>query len=132
MQHLLVVDDEAAICKLVQMAFEADGYCRVSLVSTSNDAKELARHEKVDAAIVDAVLPRMSGLALARELVELGVPVLIMTGAPEMGDTLERAGCPFLWKPFRINNLRQEIRVLINEAAQRRAELVLLLSRMTL
>lgn len=127
MQHVLVVDDEPAICQLMQMVLEADGSCRVTRTSTPQEAIGVLGYDKPDAAIVDAVLPMTSGLRLAKDIAERGVPVLLMTGAPEMAAKLDRIGCHFLSKPFRMGDLRDEVRELLNDGTDRRIELGLAL-----
>lgn len=127
MRHVLVVDDEQAICELMQMALEADGSCRVTSASNPYYVAAILERDKPDVAIIDAVLRKASGLRLARLAVDLGIPVLIVTGAPETGKKLDRAGCPFLWKPFHIGTLCAETRVLIDDAAHRCAQLAILL-----
>jgi len=130
MRHVLVVDNEPAICELVQLALEADGSCRVSSASSVDDALALLRRDPPDAAIIDAVLPQSSGLQLAGEILDRGVPVLIVTGEPATRERLESVGCPYLAKPFPINVLVAETKALLDEARQRRAELALLLPRL--
>jgi DNA-binding response OmpR family regulator len=130
MRHVLVVDDEPAICELVQLALEADGSCRVTRASSAGEAVALLQRDPPDAAIIDAVLPQVSGLQLASQFLDLGVPVLIVTGEPATRAKLEDVGCPHLAKPFQINVLVSETNTLLNEAAQRRAELALLLPRL--
>lgn len=130
MRHVLIVDDEPAICELVQMALEADGSCRVTPASSAGDAMTVLERDRPDAAIIDAVLPQASGLQLATRAIGLGVPVLIVTGEPQTRDKLRAAGCPYLPKPFPIGTLVTETRALLDEAAQRRAELAVLLRRL--
>jgi DNA-binding response OmpR family regulator len=130
MRHVLVVDNEPAICELVQLALEADGSCRVSSASSVEDAVALLRRDPPDAAIIDAILPQSSGLQLASEVLDRGVPVLIVTGEPATRERLERVGCPYLAKPFPINLLVVETKALLDEGRQRRAQLALLLPRL--
>jgi DNA-binding response OmpR family regulator len=130
MRHVLVVDNEPAICELVQLALEADGSCRVSSASSVDDAIALLRRDPPDAAIIDAILPHSSGLQLAALALDRGVPVLIVTGEPSTRERLESVGCPYLAKPFPINVLIAETNALLDEALQRRAQLALLLPRL--
>src|SRR5690348_8300211 len=130
MRHVLVVDNEPAICELVQLALEADGSCRVSTAFTFDGAFALLRRDPPDAAIIDAILPQSSGLQLAGQIVEHGVPVLIVTGEPATRARLESVGCPYLAKPFPIHVLVAETNALLDEALQRRAQLALLLPRL--
>lgn len=130
MRHVLVVDNEPAICDLVQLALEADGSCRVSSASTVDEAVALLRRDPPDAAIIDAILPQASGLQLAGQVLERGVPVLIVTGEPATRQRLDSIGCPYLAKPFPINVLVAETKALLDEAGERRAQLALLLPRL--
>ncbi|HKW54277.1 MAG TPA: response regulator [Stellaceae bacterium] len=131
MRHVLVVDNEPAICELVQLALEADGSCRVTCASSVDEAVAVLRQDRPDAAIIDAILPQSSGLQLASQILDLGVPVLIVTGEPATRERLESIGCPYLAKPFPINVLVAETNALLDEAVQRRAELAPLLPRLT-
>lgn len=130
MQHVLIVDDEPAICELVQLALEADGSCRVSCASSVGDALAMLQRDPPDAAIIDAILPQLSGLQLSRQFIDAGVPVLIVTGEPATRAKLEDIGCPYLAKPFPINVLVTETNALLEGAVERRAQLALLLPRL--
>ncbi len=130
MRHVLVVDDEPSICELMQLALEADGSCRVTRASSAGEAVAMLQRDRPDAAIIDAVLPQVSGLQLASQVLDLGVPVLIVTGEPATRAKLEAIGCPYLSKPFPINVLVAETNTLLGDAVERRAELALLLPRL--
>jgi len=101
MQHVLVVvDDEPAICELMQTALEANGSCRVTPAFSAVEAVAILQRDRPDAAIIDAVLPQVSGLRLAIQALDLGVPVLIATGELATQAKLEAVGCPYLSNPF--------------------------------
>ena len=123
MRHILVVDDDPAICEVMQMGLEMDGTCRVTPAANAVEAMDTALHDRPDVAIVDAILPKRSGLALALDLVELSIPVLITSGGPDQQHRLDEAGCYFLRKPFSFARLAEEVRVLLADSAQRRAQL---------
>ena len=123
MRHILVVDDEPAICDVVQMGLELDGTCRVTRALCADAALDVALHDRPEAAIIDAVLPNVSGLALARAVIDLDIPVLITSGEPEHQRQLTEAGCSFLPKPFSLSRLLVETRVLLDAASERQARL---------
>jgi DNA-binding response OmpR family regulator len=127
MRHVLVVDDEPAICELMQLALEADGMCRVVCAPGAAEAAAALQQQRFDAAVVDAVLRQASGVLLAIQLLALGVPVLLVTGEPAMQAKLDDIGCPYLAKPFPLNVLVSETNMLLDETAQRRGQLALLL-----
>lgn len=119
MPHVIVVDDDPAICDVLQIAIESlEGY-RTDRAGDPNEARLALGLERPDAAIIDATLPRGSGLALAGELISLGIPVLIITGDPRQIDRVTGSGCPFLIKPFPISALIDKISELIDDAAAR-------------
>jgi DNA-binding response OmpR family regulator len=126
MHHILVVD-QPAICTVVQACLEADGTRRVTAASTSADALSVMTSDRPDAVIVDVVLGPGAGPALASRAVDLGIPVLIMTGEPLTQSRLSGAGCPYLAKPFHLTSLIAEIRALFDDRLKRRAELRALL-----
>src|SRR5215471_13498322 len=100
MRHLLVVDDDAAVADVMRLGLEADGTCRVTIAPGAAEALETIDRDRPHVAIIDAVLPRVSGLLLARTVIEIGVPVLIVSGDLAVQKGLAEAGCPFLLKPF--------------------------------
>lgn len=130
MRHILFVDDDPAICETVQMGLELDGTSRVTCVLSAETALHVALHDRPTAAIIDAVLPKISGLALARTMIDMGIPVLITSGHPEHQDNLAEAGCTFLPKPFSLSRLLVETRVLLDHASERNARLAAGLQRM--
>ncbi len=130
MRHILVVDDEAAICEILQMGLEHDGTCRVTCTATADEAMAVVQNDRPDAAVIDAVLQRESGLILARDVVALDVPVLVTSGEPGHQQRLRDADCYFLPKPFAISQLLVETRRLLDEAADRKALLAAGLDRL--
>jgi CheY-like chemotaxis protein len=68
MRHVLVVDDDIAVSEVIRMGLDADGTCRVTCAASAEEALALAQRDRPDAAIVDAAMPGVHGLALARTL----------------------------------------------------------------
>jgi DNA-binding response OmpR family regulator len=130
MRHLLVVEDDPAVCSVMQMGLEADGSCRVTGADSARAAFRIALHDRPDAAIIDAALPEVHGLALTRAVVGLEIPVLITSGDPALQERMVEVGCPFLVKPFGIGQLVTETRQLLDTASQRMAQLMASLDRM--
>jgi len=130
MRHLLVVDDDAGVADVMRMGLEADGTCRVTIAPGAAEAIDAIDRDRPHAAIIDAVLPRISGLVLARTVVEIGVPVLIVSGEPSHQRLLTEAGCPFLLKPFPLSQLAAETRMLLDTATARRLEVARALDRL--
>ena len=64
---VLVVDDDDDICDVLVRLLESEG-CRVLAARFAEDAIALTTNEEPAVALLDIVLPRMDGLALAGEI----------------------------------------------------------------
>lgn len=115
MPHLLVVEDDPGLRATIGLVLGADGH-QVSCAATSIEALTALARSRPDAAIIDAVLPLESGLRLASQAVDLGIPVIIMTAEPATQQQLERFGCPYLTKPLPFDRLLTETNTLLREA----------------
>ena len=130
MRHILVVDDDIAVCEVMRMGLDADGTCRVTCAASAEEALAIALRDRPDAAIVDAVMPGVHGLALARTLIGIGVPVMIVSGEPGLQRRLAEAGCRFLPKPFRLSEIAVEMRLLLDDASRRTTDLAACFERL--
>jgi DNA-binding response OmpR family regulator len=129
LQHIFAVENAPEFREILRMALESDGSCRVTTASTAEDAITMMMRDPPDAAIIDAVLPGLSGLHLAHWSLSRGVPVLLVTGEPAMQQELRKIGCHYLKKPFRLATLRAETRALWVNASERRTLLATSLQR---
>lgn len=109
MQSVLVVDDEAHVCGLVQSALERNPAYRVTVALDGREAISLIDASRPDLLILDAVLPGLSGIELAELASARSIPVIIATGHDDMARALEDRGWPLLRKPFRIATLMHEV-----------------------
>ena len=98
---VLVVDDEAAIRQLVQLALEDEGY-QTRGATTGAEALAAVERERPDLVLSDVWMPQMDGLALARRLVHLGIPVILMSA---MATAVDLPSVPLLRKPFDLDRL---------------------------
>jgi two-component system, NtrC family, response regulator GlrR len=108
--HVLLVDDEPAICKALSLALTRAGY-RVSAAMSAEVAMSVVRSEHVDMLVVDLRIPDMRGDALF-ELAAAMQPHLRTRTLFTTGDITERAqelieacNCPLLRKPFDLKDL---------------------------
>jgi DNA-binding NarL/FixJ family response regulator len=69
---VLIVDDNASFLGAAQVLLEREGLSVVGVASTTADAVRLAADLRPDVVLVDIMLGRESGFALARRLVEDG------------------------------------------------------------
>jgi CheY-like chemotaxis protein len=99
MAHILVADDNRGFAELVRALLEDAGYSVVTAYS-GLAALSAAEQQPIDAAVLDVLIPEISGDAVAVRLRQAnpGLPVILMTGN---GDLYAKAsGLPVLHKPF--------------------------------
>jgi two-component system, NtrC family, response regulator GlrR len=108
--HVLLVDDEPAICRALSLMLGRSGF-RVSTALSGESASAIVRNERVDVLVVDLRIPDMRGDALF-ELSAAMQPHLRHRTLFTTGDITERAqelidatGCPLLRKPFDTKDL---------------------------
>lgn len=112
------------------MGLEHDGQFRATCALTADDALAAVLRDRPEAAIIDAVLPKVSGLALARTVMDMNIPVLITTGEPEHQRRMTEANYPFIAKPFSISRLLIATRLLLGETTRRMEDLAASFDRM--
>lgn len=114
--HLLIVDDEPSITRLMKQNLERIGY-RVTDVNRSEDAlKSFSRKPHAYAAVItDMTMPHMNGDELAQKIKALnpGTPVILCTGFSEKMNAAKAEAMgidAFLTKPMDIRKLSQAVR----------------------
>jgi len=114
--RILVIDDDAELCKLVARFLSAEGF-RVETVRTSTQGVERARSGEHELIVLDVMLPGMDGFEILRRLrTESRTPVLILTAR---GDDLDRilgleiGADDYLPKPFNPRELAARIRAIL-------------------
>jgi PAS domain S-box-containing protein len=87
--HILFVEDEEVLASLSRRQLEASGFT-VTAFTSSLQALEAFRAspESFDAVVTDNTMPRMSGMALAQEILRIrpGTRILLVSGLVEMMD----------------------------------------------
>jgi DNA-binding response OmpR family regulator len=118
-EHILVVEDEAAVARGLQYALQQEGWT-VTLARTGEEALRLVEEHAPDLAILDVRLPGMSGFDLCRELRRtLTIPILMLTARVEEIDKvlgLELGADDYMTKPFSVRELVSRVRALLRRA----------------
>jgi DNA-binding response OmpR family regulator len=118
---VLLVDDDRRVCDTTVKNLQRHGF-RVLWAMDGETALRLiqAQDRPIDLLITDVVMPRMTGLELARRVraSRPSLPVLLISGALDERDISESgAGMAFLGKPFDIQTLVQKMRHLSRPTA---------------
>jgi len=103
-RHILIVDDNGGIRVLLAAALEERGD-RVTSAASGSSMRELLKHDRVDAVVLDLRMPGESGHSLALHARGLRLPVVLISGSDEEIEFAKRHGLQLLRKPFRIPQL---------------------------
>ena len=120
MAHVLVVDDEDQMRKLIRLLLQQKGH---TVVEASNGKKAIQHLQEAEIALVisDVVMPDMDGLELIREIrrTHQRIKILAISGAGREGPGLylniaEKFGADaILMKPFAPDQLIERVSALI-------------------
>ena len=107
MHHILVVEDDPAILRVVVRALEVEGY---AVVSARNGAEALTEVEadRPRLILLDMHMPVMDGWRFKQALAQRGleVPIVVMTAAVNAAsDASDIRADGYLGKPFDLDEL---------------------------
>ena len=112
-QHILLVEDEIKLARFIELELESEGY-RVTVAHDGMSGLSLARESEPDLAILDWMMPGLTGVELCRRLRSTGIkiPVILLTAKDEVGDRvtgLDAGADDYLVKPFSIEELLVQV-----------------------
>jgi len=113
MSHILVVDDEEAVCWVLDRALTKEGH-RVAVAASAEQAFVQVRKQRPDAIVLDVRLPGLDGLAALGKLRELSgdAPVIVITAHGNLSTAVkavEGGAFDYLAKPFDLNQAQETI-----------------------
>jgi CheY-like chemotaxis protein len=115
MAKILLVDDDVDLAELVKTKLAVEGH-QIFTIHTGEGAFELAKQVKPDIAILDIMLPGVTGYQICRrirkdpELYRIAVLILTALGEePEILHGLEQGADDYLVKPFKLERLVEKL-----------------------
>ena len=134
--RVLVVDDEASLAEVVSMALRYEGW-EVRTAEDGLTAVRIARDFRPDLAVLDVMLPDMSGLDVLRRLRAEApdLPVLFLTARDAVEDRingLTAGGDDYVTKPFSLQEVVVRLRGLLRRSRGTRSDAVLVVGDLTL
>ncbi len=116
---VLVADDDPDILQLVTFQMERAGY-QVVRAADGEEALRLARELEPDLAVLDVMMPKLTGYDVTRKLREEGatrdIPVILLTARVQEADVEEgfEAGADdYLTKPFSPQELLERVEAIL-------------------
>ena len=123
MSHLLIIDDEPGIARLLHRSLSAEGY-EVLATSDPEHGLSLLKQHPIDIIITDLCMPETDGLEVLRrsKLIRPGVEVVIITAFATVDtarEAMKRGAVDYLTKPFSIQDeLKPLIENILKESPQ--------------
>ena len=122
MKRILLVEDEPAISEMIRFALEREGY-EVDEAADVRGARQMMANKRPDLAVVDWMLPDISGVEMVRGLrrdeLNRDMPVIMLTARAEENDKiigLESGADDYMTKPVAIRELLARIRAQLRRA----------------
>ena len=115
MAHILIVEDEENIARMIAATLEMAGYTCQSCMDGSK-AVELVQPGVFDLVLLDVMLPGMDGFQVMEHLRGVGVSVIFLTAMQQVGDKVRglRLGAEdYITKPFETLELLARVEVVL-------------------
>ncbi len=113
---ILIIEDDVKLARLLARGLRQSGHV-VDLEHDGASGHDAARHGSYDAIVLDVMLPKKSGLSVARQLREerTRTPLLMLTARDTPEDVvagLDAGADDYLRKPFSFEELEARLRTL--------------------
>jgi EAL domain-containing protein (putative c-di-GMP-specific phosphodiesterase class I) len=124
--RVLVVDDDAMVRRAIERMLSTAGF-EVTAVQDGREAVQELGQSKFEAVLTDIMMPGMSGIDLLRaaRATDLEIPILLMTGAPDVksaADAVQYGACDYIFKPVLPSDLARAMRRAIDMSRLARAK----------
>lgn len=115
-EKILVVDDEAAVRRILTMRLSMAGY-QVVVASDGQEALTMFEQEAPDLIVLDVMLPKLDGYGVCRELRKISdVPIIMLSALGDIADRitgLDLGADDYLPKPFSPKELEARIATIL-------------------
>ncbi len=117
--HILVVDDEPQITRVLRTSLSAQGY-EIRVANDGDTALEIVKDFAPDLVITDLAMPNMNGIELCRNLRKISqVPIVVLSVRGEERskiEALDSGADDYITKPFSTGELLARVRAALRRA----------------
>jgi two-component system phosphate regulon response regulator PhoB len=135
---IIVVEDEAPLVELLKYNLQSEGY-EVVHAADGEEAELLLYEQSFDLAILDWMIPRISGIELCRRLRNRtetqNLPIILLTARGEEADRvrgLTTGADDYVTKPFSVQELMARIKGLLRRVSPERMSDILSAGEITM
>ena len=115
-ERVLIVDDDERLLQVIEEYLQSEGYATIKATDGA-EAVRVWQEKRPDLLVLDWMMPRMSGLDVARQIRQHGnTPIIMLTARAEEADKLvglELGADDYLTKPFSLRELAARIRAVL-------------------
>lgn len=120
MKHILIIDDEEAVCWALKEALSRKGH-QVQVSASAEKGLEMAQDQVPDAMILDIRLPKMDGLTALSHFQKQhpGIPIIIITAHGNLDtavQAVEGGAFDYLTKPFDLSQVLETVERALQQA----------------
>lgn len=124
-EKILIVEDEADIAELLRCHLEKEGYLRVIIAASGDEALREVKTNPPDLIFLDLMIPGIKGLDVCRKLKNrpetAEIPIIMLTAKSEESDIvlgLELGADDYITKPFSPKLVIARMRALLRRYQQ--------------
>ena len=109
--HILIVDDDRAICEYMQTLLEKDGFT-VTTLSEPTAVEDEVRKNSYHVIILDLMMPKLDGIEVLRRIrgIDSDIAVVIFTAHPNLDTavaSMKLDAVDYIKKPFNVDEFRE-------------------------
>jgi two-component system, OmpR family, phosphate regulon response regulator OmpR len=124
--HILIVDDDERILKLLKAFLSKNGY-QISTATSVKEAEECIKQTNFDLLMLDVMMPGVTGIEFAKQIKnnETHAPIILLTALSEPEDRvkgLESGADDYITKPFEPKELLLRTQKLIELYGYKKSE----------
>ena len=107
--RILIVDDEIAVCKMLEMFFERGGY-DVETITNPAQTTEVYAKFNPDIVLLDLLMPELDGISVLKKIKEIDetAKVIIISELQDIAmakEALKHGAIDYFTKPIQLDNL---------------------------
>jgi CheY-like chemotaxis protein len=118
MTTILVAERDAEVCVVVSEILQTDFSATLVCVKTGTLAAQAIATGRFDLAIIDVGMSEICGYDLAARAANRNIPALLCSGHPDADAKLRGTDCPYLAKPFGIDELVSQAALAMAQAGE--------------